>query len=83
MPLYLDTHKAVKGVTAKALVEAHKKDLEVQGKYGVRYLKYWLDEKEGNVYCLVEAPTPEAAAKVHKEAHGLVAQEIHEVIEGQ
>jgi len=79
----MDMHKAVKGVTAEALVEAHKKDLEVQGKYGVKYQKYWLDEKEGNVYCLVEAPSAEAAAKVHKEAHGLVAQEIHEVIEGQ
>jgi hypothetical protein len=83
MPLYLDTHKAVKGLTGQALAEAHKKDLEVQGKYGVKYLKYWLDEKEENVYCLVDAPTAEAAAKVHKEAHGLVAQEIHEVIEGQ
>jgi hypothetical protein len=83
MPLFMDTHKDVKGVTAQALAEAHKKDLEVQGKYGVKYLKYWLDEKEENVYCLVDAPTAEAAAKVHKEAHGLVAQEIHEVIEGQ
>jgi hypothetical protein len=82
MPLYLDSHK-VEGVTAKAVAEAHKKDLEVQGKYGVKYLKYWVDEKEGNVYCLVDAPSPEAAAKVHKEAHGLVAQEIHEVKEGQ
>ena len=83
MPLYLDTHKGVKGVTAQAVAEAHKKDLEVQGKYGVKYLKYWVDEKEGNIYCLVDAPTPEAAAKVHKEAHGLVAHEIHEVKEGQ
>ncbi len=82
MPLYLDTHK-VEGVTAEAVAEAHKKDLEVQGKHGVKYLKYWVDEKEGNVYCLVDAPTAEAAAKVHKEAHGLVAQEIHEVKEGQ
>ena len=83
MPLYLDTHKAVKGVTAQAVAEAHKKDLEVQGKYGVKYLKYWVDEKEGNIYCLVDAPTAEAASKVHKEAHGLVAHEIHEVKEGQ
>jgi len=82
MPLYLDTHK-VKGVTAEAVAEAHKKDLEVQGRHGVKYLKYWVDEKEGNIYCLVDAPTAEAAAKVHKEAHGLVAQEIHEVKEGQ
>ena len=73
----------MKGVTAKAVAEAHKKDLEVQGKYGVKYLKYWVDEKEGHIYCLAEAPSAEAAAKVHKEAHGLVAHEIHEVKEGQ
>ena len=73
----------MKGVTAEAVAEAHKKDLEVQGKYGVKYLKYWVDEKEGNIYCLVEAPNAEAAARVHKEAHGLVAQEIREVKEGQ
>ena len=82
MPLYLDTHK-VKGVTAAAVAEAHKKDLEIQGKYGVKYLKYWVDEKTGTVYCLVDAPNADAAAKVHKEAHGLVAEEIHEVKEGQ
>ena len=48
MPLYLDTHK-VKGVTAEAVAEAHKKDLEVQGKHGVKYLKYWVDEKEATL----------------------------------
>jgi hypothetical protein len=82
MPLYMDTHN-VKGVSAQAVADAHKKDLEVQGKHGVKYLKYWVDEKEGHVYCLVDAPTAEAAARVHKEAHGLVAEEIHEVKEGQ
>jgi hypothetical protein len=83
MPLYMDTHKGVKGISAQAVAEAHKKDLEVQGKYGVKYMKYWVDEKEGNIYCLVDAPNAEAAAKVHKEAHGLVANEIHQVKEGQ
>jgi hypothetical protein len=82
MPLYLDTHK-LKGVTAEAVAQTHKKDLEVQAKYGVKYLKYWVDEKEGEIYCLVDAPNAEAAAKVHKEAHGLVAEKIHEVKEGQ
>jgi uncharacterized membrane protein len=81
MPLFMDTHK-VKGVTEKAVADAHKKDVEVQGKYGVKYLKYWVDEKEGTIYCLVDAPNAEAAKKVHKEAHGLVADEIHEVKEG-
>ena len=82
MPLYMDTHRKVKGVTAAAVAEAHAKDLKVQGKHGVNYRNYWVDEKSETIYCLVEAPSPEAAARVHKEAHGLVADEIHEVHQG-
>ena len=82
MPLFLDVHQHVPGATAKALADAHMKDLQVQGKYGVKYLKYWLDESQGKVFCLVEAPNKEAAKRVHRESHGLVADEIHEVLEG-
>jgi hypothetical protein len=82
MPLYMDEHKHVKGVTKKAVAEAHAKDLQVQGKHGVNYRSYWVDEEQEKIFCLVEAPNAEAAARVHKEAHGLVADEIHEVSEG-
>jgi hypothetical protein len=82
MPLYMDVHKKVKGVTAKAVAEAHQKDLEHQGKHGVKFLKYWVDEKQESVFCLVDAPNREASNKVHEEAHGLVADEVHEVSEG-
>lgn len=83
MPLYLDIHSKVAGITASALEEAHKKDLELQGKYGVRYLKYWYDLNTQKVFCLVEAPNKEAAERVHREGHGLVADEIIEVSEGR
>jgi len=83
MPLYMDIHKGVEGLTTEAVTEAHKKDLEVQGKYGVKYLKYWYDEGTGSVFCLVEAPSKEAAEAVHREAHGGVADEIIEVKEGE
>jgi hypothetical protein len=82
MPLFLDIHKKVDGLTAQAVIDAHKKDLEVQGKHGVKYLKYWYNEKEGTVFCLVDAPSKEAANAVHKEAHGLVADDLYEVQEG-
>jgi len=78
----MDTHKHVKGITAKAAADAHKKDLAVQKKYGVNYLKYWVDEKNESIFCLIDAPNTEAAIRVHKEAHGLVADEIVEVKEG-
>jgi hypothetical protein len=81
MPLFMDIHKKVDGATAEAVAEAHARDLEVQAKYGVRYIKYWFDEKTGTIFCLVEAPDKQAASKVHREAHGLVADEIHEVLE--
>ena len=61
---------------------AHAADLKMQAKYGVQYLKYWFDEGTGKVFCLVQAPSKEAASAVHREAHGLVADEVIEVQEG-
>jgi hypothetical protein len=81
MALFMDIHKKVDGVTADAVAGAHEKDLEVGSKYGVNYKKYWVDEDSGTIFCLVEAPNKEAAERVHREAHGLVADEIHEVQE--
>ena len=78
MPLYMDIH-TVPGATRAALEEAHNADLAVQGKHCVCYHKYWFNEAAGKVFCLVEAPNPEAAAAVHAEAHGLVAEKIIEV----
>lgn len=82
MPLFMDVHNHVEGLTAEAVAGAHKRDLEVQGQHGVNYLKYWFNEETGKVYCLVEAPTKEAADRVHAEVHGLRADEIMEVKEG-
>ncbi|MCU1474480.1 DUF4242 domain-containing protein [Amnibacterium sp.] len=81
MPLYMDIH-TIDGVTAPAVAEAHKADLQTQGAHDVRYLRYWVDEHEGKVFCLVDAPSAEAASDVHREAHGLVAEHIFQVEEG-
>ena len=83
MPLYMDIHHHVEGLTAEAVAGAHQKDLEVQQKHGVKYLKYWFDEGTGKVFCLIEAPSKEAAEAVHREAHGLLADEIIDVKEGE
>ena len=82
MPKFMDIHNKVDGLTAEAVKEAHQKDLETQGQFNVRYLNYWFNEADGKVFCLVEAPNKEAAAAVHRKAHGLVADEIIEVKEG-
>jgi len=81
MPLYMDIHN-LPGATAREVAEAHMKDVQTQDRYGVRYLRYWVDERQGKIFCLVDAPDSEAAATVHREAHGLVADEIFEVQEG-
>ena len=82
MPLYIDVHKKVEGLTAEGAMAAHARDLAVEGKYGVKYIKYWYDESTGRVFCYVEAPNKEAAEAVHREANGIVADEIFEVQEG-
>lgn len=80
--LYMDIHRNIVDLTAAGLHDAHQKDLEIQEKYGVTYHRYWFEEETGTVFCLVEAPSKEAAALVHQEAHGLVADELIEVNRG-
>ena len=82
MPLYIDTHEHIEGLTGDAVTHAHEADLKTQEKYGVQYLQYWFNEEAGKVFCLIQAPNKEAAIAVHREAHGLVADEIVEVHEG-
>ncbi len=83
MPLYMDIHRDVEGMSKEMLEQAHKKDLEVQGKHGVDYKNYWYSEEQRAIFCLCEAPNKEAAAAVHREAHGGEANEIIEVREGE
>lgn len=82
MPLYMDVHTIDGGVSAADVAEAHVRDLQEQAKHGVEYKAYWVAEDEGKIFCLVDAPSPEAANIVHREAHGLVADEVYEVKEG-
>jgi len=82
MPLYMDVHTIDGGVGVADVAKAHMADLQTQAKYDVRYLRYWVNEGKGKVFCLVEAPSADAAATVHREAHGLVADEVFEVQEG-
>ena len=82
MPLFMDVHEIDGGVAMEDVAKAHIADLQTQGAYDVSYLRYWVDEAGGRVFCLVEAPSADAAANVHREAHGLVADHIYRVQEG-
>src|SRR5215510_4205126 len=79
MPTYMDIHDIPGGVSAEDVANAHYKDVAIQDKYGVKYHKYWVNEKAGKVFCLCHAPDAEAAEQVHREAHGLMAEKIIEV----
>ncbi len=81
MPLFMDVHNIEGGVSAEDVAKAHQADLDTQAKHGVEYKRYWVDQKAGKIFCLVEAPDAEAANTVHREAHGLVADDIFEVSE--
>jgi hypothetical protein len=82
MALFMDAHAIGGGVSARDVAAAHAADLAVQESHGVTYLRYWVDEAAGRIFCLVDAPDAEAAHTVHREAHGLVADEIYAVTEG-
>ena len=83
MPLFMDVHNSLPDrATAEDVAKAHMADLETQDKYGVRYINYWTDPAAGKVFCLVDAPDAETAHTVHREAHGLVADEIYPVVQG-
>ncbi|HKF32105.1 MAG TPA: DUF4242 domain-containing protein [Jatrophihabitantaceae bacterium] len=82
MPLFMDIHTIPDGVSADDVAKAHMADLQTQDNYDVDYLRYWVNEPQGKVFCLVEAPSSDAAATVHREAHGLLADEIYAVQEG-
>jgi len=82
MPLFMDVHTITDGVGIDDVAKAHQADLAAQGDHDVQYLRYWVNESQGKIFCLVDAPDAEAANTVHREAHGLVADEIYGVQEG-
>lgn len=75
MPIFMDRHD-MRDVSAEAIAAAHRKDLEVQDKYGVKYMTYWFDQDRGTGFCLVDAPDAATAERVHREAHGEIASDI-------
>ena len=83
MPLFMDIHHVPAPIDLEGVADAHAADLRTQAAHSVDYQRYWVDPVGGRIFCLVEAPDAEAAARVHQQAHGLVANEIHEVVEGK
>lgn len=82
MPLYMDIHKNIQDTTPEDVAEAHHADVQAQEAFGVRYLRWWFNKDIGSLYCLVDAPSADAARDVHKHAHGLLADEIISVEAG-
>jgi hypothetical protein len=83
MALYMDVHNMDGAVTPEDVAKAHEADLQTQDEHGVHFLRYWVAPEQGKIFCLVDAPDAEAANTVHREAHGLVADEMYPVVEGE
>jgi class 3 adenylate cyclase len=79
MPIFMDVHENLGDVTEEDIKSAHQRDLEIQDRHGVSFLTYWFNSPDGQAFCLVDAPTKEAAVAVHKESHGLVPHNMVEV----
>ncbi len=78
MPIFMDFHDLPE-VNIDDSKKAHLKDVLVQEKYKVKYLQYWINEKEGKAYCLIEGPNKEACEATHREANGIAACNLVEV----
>ena len=74
----MDLH-ILPGVKAWDVAEAHRRDMLIQNDHACKCMTYWIDEKRGNVFCLIEAPCKEAVEELHGKAHGLVPNRIIEV----
>lgn len=79
MPIYMDVHEGLGDATPEDVAEAHRRDLEMQDEYGVRFLSYWFNDPEGKTFCLVESPDIDSLVRCHKVAHGLTPHEVIEV----
>jgi class 3 adenylate cyclase len=75
MPIFMDRHDML-GATAEQVADAHRRDVDIQDRHGVKYMAYWFDERNGAAFCLVDAPDAATAEQVHREAHGEIAHAI-------
>lgn len=79
MPIFMDVHENLGDVTEDDIKNAHQQDLALQDDYGVQFLTYWFNSADGQAFCLVDAPSKEAAVAVHKASHGLVPHDMIQV----
>src|SRR5260370_34043786 len=71
----MDRHD-LRGAKPEDVAEAHRRDVDIQDRHGVKYMAYWFDENNGAAFCLVHAPNPATAERVHREAHGEIPNAI-------
>jgi class 3 adenylate cyclase len=81
MPLFMDYHK-IPNISLDDVVNAHMADVAIQEQYGVKYLQFWVNIKDGAIFCLTEGPDARTCEMVHQMAHGNLACAITEVDAG-
>jgi hypothetical protein len=78
MAKFMDVHSGFVGVTEAQLMEAHMRDLAIQGEEGVDFQRAWLDPDSGKVFCLSSGPSKEAVMRIHERA-GHPTSEVYEL----
>lgn len=82
MPLYMDFHSDMEGITIEDVKNAHTADLAIQAEYGVTFKQFWVNTEAGNVFCLIDGPDKKSCEAVHQAAHGNTACNLSEVESG-
>jgi hypothetical protein len=78
MARFMDVHSGFVGVSEEQLLEAHRRDQEIEGEEGVHFETAWLDPDSGKVFCLSTGPSKESVLRIHERA-GHPTSEIYEV----
>jgi hypothetical protein len=81
VPLYLDVHESITDVSPTDIADAHRADLDAAWRFGVRMRGYSFAPASGRLVCLMDAPDVDCIQALHRATHGLVADEIHLVVE--
>jgi class 3 adenylate cyclase len=70
------------GQTAADAAEMHRRDIEIQDRFGVQLITYWFDYDRQTAFCLAKADTGDALIALHRQAHGGVPHQVIEVDRG-
>jgi hypothetical protein len=80
--LYLDVHHVSVNLKYDGIVKSHAKDVMASKQNNVDFLDYWINEKEGLVFCLLSASDTLSIKRTYAQGSGMPASVFYKVTEG-